>query len=236
MIKRKLQSLVGSISMIKKVIITIILIIVFAVLTAFSFWKLLPNGSVNKVQKETQSINNYMNDVGKEIIRCIKERDKKGISNIFCDKIKDTEYLNNEINIIFDRIDNNGGISIEDGEWTSPVGHGSNDFEGKTVEYLACKYSGIVKIGSTQYVLRFTAYQVLKKHIEYQGVHNIYFLEIVDKDTIREMNKKNQKKQRYLGMYLLNVDYEKYEWKHIYDKVFYENDLYLIPDNLEDDR
>lgn len=62
------------------------------------------------------------------------------------------------------------------------------------------------------------------------------FSEIVDKDTIREMNKKNQKKQRYLGMDLLNVDYEKYEWKHIYDKVFYENDLYLIPDNLEDDR
>ena len=50
------------------------------------------------------------------------------------------------------------------------------------------------------------------------------------------MNKKNQKKQRYLGMDLLNVDYEKYEWKHIYDKAFYENDLYLIPDNLEDDR
>ena len=205
--------------------------IIFIFLSAFSFWNLLPNGSVNKVQKETQSINNYMNDVGKEIIRCIKERDKKGISNIFCDKIKDTEYLNNEINIIFDHIDNNGGISIEDGEWTSPVGHGSNDFEGKTVEYLACKYSGIVKIGSTQYVLRFTAYQVLKKHIEYQGVHNIYFSEIVDKDTIREMNKKNQKKQRYLGMDLLNVDYEKYEWKHIYDKAFYENDLYLIPDN-----
>ena len=115
--------------------------IIFIFLSAFSFWNLLPNGSVNKVQKETQSINNYMNDVGKEIIRCIKERDKKGISNIFCDKIKDTEYLNNEINIIFDHIDNNGGISIEDGEWTSPVGHGSNDFEGKTVEYLACKYS-----------------------------------------------------------------------------------------------
>ena len=115
--------------------------IIFIFLSAFSFWNLLPNGSVNNVQKETQSINNYMNDVGKEIIRCIKERDKKGISNIFCDKIKDTEYLNNEINIIFDHIDNNGGISIEDGEWTSPVGHGSNDFEGKTVEYLACKYS-----------------------------------------------------------------------------------------------
>lgn len=149
MIRNEKQHLGEYINMSKTVSNVLFVLIAFVILSAFTFWKLLPNGSVNKVQKETQSINNYMNDVGKEIIRCIKERDKKGISNIFCDKIKDTEYLNNEINIIFDHIDNNGGISIEDGEWTSPVGHGSNDFEGKTVEYLACKYSGIVKIGNT---------------------------------------------------------------------------------------
>lgn len=203
--------------------------------------KSLPNGSVSKVQKETQNINSYMNDVGKEIIRCIKERDKKGISNIFCDKIKDTEYLNNEINIIFDYIDNNGGISIEDGEWTSPVGHGSNDYDGKTVEYLSCKYMGDVRIGDKKYELRFTAYKILKKHLEYQGLLTVTINEYIsdeDLDKIDVSNNSNNNKQKkvFLGFQSYILNKKTFMYESILPNDFYKNDLYLIPDNLEDDR
>ena len=50
-----------------------------------------------------------------------------------------------EIDIIFDYIDKNGGLSIEEGKWNSPIGHGSTDYNGKTIEFFACEYKNILK-------------------------------------------------------------------------------------------
>lgn len=195
----------------------------------------LPNGSVDKVQKETLSEFEYSNDVGTEIIKCLKGKDKQGLSDLFCDKIKGSDYLMNEIDIIFDYIDKNGGLIIGDGEWQVPTSHGSNGYNGKTVKYLSCKYSEVIKIGNKEYNLRFTAYQIMKGHLDYQGVNNIYFAECTNDDVIKRMNKNNnnQNAKKFLGFDLLNVDYENYVWQHIYTIDFYENDLYKIPEDLE---
>ena len=201
--------------------------------------KSIPNGSISKVQRETQNINNYMNEIGSEIIRCLKEEDKEGMNELFCDRIKNTNYSYDRINIVFDYIMNNGGVYIGNGEWTSPVGHGSNNYDGKTVEYLSCKYLGDVKIGDKEYDLRFTAYQILKKHKEYEGVHCIYFVEKIDGETLDKILQNKEKKiemKRYLGMDLINTNYDTYDDESILPKELYLNDSYEIPSNLEDDR
>ena len=69
MIRNEKQHLGGYINMSKTVSNVLFVLIAFVILSAFTFWKLLPNGSVNKVQKETKNINNYMNEIGREIIR-----------------------------------------------------------------------------------------------------------------------------------------------------------------------
>lgn len=150
MIRNENQHLGGYINMSKTVSNVLFVLIAFVILSAFTFWKLLPNGSVNKVQKETKNINNYMNEIGSEIIRCLKEQDKEGINKLLCNKVKSTNYSYDRINIIFDYIKNSGKVYIGNGEWTSPVGHGSNDWNGKTAEYLSCKYLGDVRIGDKE--------------------------------------------------------------------------------------
>ena len=239
MIRNEKQHLGGYINMSKTVSSVLFVLIAFVILSAFTFWKLLPNGSVNKVQKETKNINNYMNEIGSEIIRCLKEQDKEGINKLFCNKVKSTNYSYDRINIIFDYIKNSGKVYIGNGEWTSPVGHGSNDWNGKTTEYLSCKYLGDVRIWDKEYDLKFTAYQVLKKHKDYEGVHCIYFIEKVSDeilDKVLQNKEKTIERKRYLGMDLINTNFNTYIDESIIPKELYENDLYLIPNNFEDDR
>lgn len=209
-----------------------------SILDALNDLKSLPNGGVDKVQKETLSEYDYAKEVGTEIVRCLKEKDKQGLNDLFCDKVKDSDYLMKEIDIIFDYIDKNGGLIFGNGEWQVPVSHGSNGYNGKTVKYLSCKYSESVRMGSKEYNLRFTAYQIMKGHLDYQGINNIYFAEYISNDVVKKMNKNNNNKitKKFLGFDLLNVDYENYMWQHIFDIEFYENDLYEIPDNLEEGR
>ena len=121
------------------------------------------NGSINKVQTVSKGEYEYANEIGSEIIRCLKEKDKIALNNLFCDKIKDTEYLQKEIDIIFDYIDNNGGLLIEDSTWSVPTSHGSFN-NGRSIAYVSCKYDNTVFINSRVYELRFTAYQMLNKH------------------------------------------------------------------------
>ena len=54
------------------------------------------NGSINKVQTVSKGEYAYANEIGSEIVRCLREKDKKALNNLYCDKIKDTEYLQKE--------------------------------------------------------------------------------------------------------------------------------------------
>lgn len=219
--------------MIKKVIITIILIIIFAVLTAFSFWKLLPNGSVNKVQKETVKLNNYVSKTGNEIIRCIKDNDRDGISDLFCEKVKNSDYLKRKIDVVFDFINKNG-ILFENEDWESPYSHGSTGYSGKTVEWIYGKCKNI-SIGDKIYDLDFTAYEILKGHPEYEGILDIYICERYDKERLKGNNIRG-KSESYLGIDLVNINYDDCSWESIIPKEFDENELYVIPNNLENGR
>ena len=203
-----------------------------------SMIKILPDVSINNVNNVNKK--NYISEIGDEIIRCIKERDKIGINSLYCDKVKNTEYLMNQINYIFEYIDKNGGIVIEDGKWNHPASHGSYDGSGsRSIQYFSCKYSGIVSINDKQYDLRFTTYQKFKKHKDYEGVHCIYFIEKVSGETIDKIlqnNNGDEHKKKYFCFDLINTNYHIYIDESVLPKELYEADIYLIPDNLEDDR
>ena len=58
-------------------------------------------------------------------------------------------------------------------------------------------------------------------------------------EIINEMAKNrnvDKKKKIYLGIDLFSIKYDTFEWKKDSLDYLNENDLYLIPDNLEDDR
>ena len=196
------------------------------------------NGSINKVQTVSKGEYEYANEIGSEIIRCLKEKDKIALNNLFCHKIKDTEYLQKEIDIIFDYIDNNGGLLIEDSTWSVPTSHGSFN-NGRSIAYVSCKYDNTVFINSREYELRFTAYQMLKKHIEYQGIHCIYLIEKVSQEVLDKILAKDEKQKNekaYLGIDIIYTDNNSCTDVSILPKEILENPLYEIPDNLEDDR
>ena len=181
----------------------------------------------------------YMHEIGKEIIRCIKQKDKKSINNLFCDKIKDSEYLKNQIDFIFNYIDENGGIVIEDGKWEIPNSRRSYGGGSKTLEYFSCRYGGKVLINKKLYELRFTAYPVFKYHMDYEGVINMGFLEYMTDEMIeKSLNYEgnNTHKRVFLGFDLFNVDYNTLQYMSILPKELNENEEYELLDSIENDR
>lgn len=93
------------------------------------------------VKSESKS-NNYSNmpddikyvfEYGDEIIRCIKEKDRISLSNLFCEKVRNTDYLNKQIEFFFDYIDEHGGVIINDGIWEQNGGHHRSYRSGKKV-------------------------------------------------------------------------------------------------------
>ena len=194
---------------------------------------LLPRGSMERVISKSEY--DYANEVGNEIIRCLKEQDKKSLSDMFCDKVKGSEYLNREIEIVFDYINKNGGLVIKNSMWSVPYSHGSFN-DGKSIAYVSCIFDTDVCIGDKEYELRFTAYQLLKNHLEYQGLLNILMFEKISTDIIEKNISNMNDNKSYLGINIYNENYELYMRNSVIPVVFYENDLYLIPDNLEDDR
>ena len=219
--------------MIKRIIEMVIVVIVFTVLTAFSFWKLLPNGSVNKVQNETAILNDYISKTGKEIIRCIKEDDREGLNILFCEKARNSNYLKKKIDIVFDFIKENK-IVFKNEIWSSPYSHGSTGYSGKTVEWVSCECKNVF-INNKEYILNFNASEVLKGHPEYEGVLHIYFSELIDNDKLKgRMIKRND--NGYLGIDLVDINYDDCIWENIVPKEFDKNELYIIPDDLEEGR
>ena len=212
-----------------KEIISVVMSILLSITSIFTG---VHNGSINKVKTVSKGEYAYANEIGSEIVRCLREKDKKALNNLYCDRIK-------EIDIIFDYIDGNGGLSIEDSTWSVPTSHGSFN-GGKSIAYVSCKYDKIVYINNKEYELRFTAYQVLKYNKQYEGVLTISINEYKNHELIekslkyQEMN--NNEKIVYLGFHLRNTNYSTYQSISILPKELYINDLYEIPNNLEDDR
>ena len=181
----------------------------------------------------------FANEIGNKILKCLKEKDKQGLNDLFCEKIKNTIYLNDEIDYIFNYIDILGDINIEDSIWNVPVSHGSFN-EGQSIEYVSCKYDKRIFTNDKEYELRFTAYKIFRKHKEFEGVLNISLVEyktdeMIEKSLQYKDNNKIERKN-YLGINLYNVDYNTFQNISILPVELYENPLYEIPDDLEADR
>ena len=172
----------------------------------------------------------YVEQIGPEVIRCLKEQDRERLNNLFCDKVKNTEYLKKEIDYLFDYIDENGGMIInEDGQWTVPGEHRtfSDKGTGKVVSFFGCKYWGKIIIKEKEYVLHIDTYSVLKKHLEYVGVVGIGLTEKINRnliakdDYMRYLNS-NEEDDSYLGFNIFNFDYNIFKYESIMPQNMYE--------------
>ena len=229
MTKRKKQALVGSISMINRIIKIIVGLLLSVLLTACSFFELSLNGSVYKEQNETKVIKgDYIHKTGKEIIRCIKEDDRESINALFCEKVRDSDYLNRKIDIVFDYIKENG-ITFESEKWSVPYSHGSFGNGHRTVQWVSGECKNIY-INNKKYTLNIIAYEIIKGHPEYEGVLHIYFSELVDSDKLKGRVIKRNNTGGYLGIDLVNINYVDCIWENIVQNKYAENELYIIPD------
>ena len=184
----------------------------------------------------------YVNQVGPEVIRCLKERDRDGLNDLFCDKVKDTEYLQKEMDFLFDYIDKNGGLKIEEGaQWTVPGEHrtSSDKGGGRVVNFFGCLYRGSVFIGTKRYILRFSSYAILKKHLEYVGVIKISFMQPSDFNGLSEYEKLKRinapvTEDSYLGFYITAFNKEKYDFEEVIPENMYKIEEYKYSfDELE---
>ena len=181
----------------------------------------------------------YIRIIGPEVIRCLNERDKEGLNNLFCDKVKNTEYLNNQIDFMFDYFDKNGLKIEEGGKWRVPAEHNARSrYSGKVVNFLGGQYSNNVILNGKEYHLGVSAYTILKKHPEYVGIIQIDLSEVANhKWTDEETNALNERvsnSRQYLCFDIFNFDYDDVRWKGILPEELYKNEEYSYSfDELE---
>ena len=183
----------------------------------------------------------YANEIGPQIINCLLERNREGLKNLFCMKIKDTEYLDKELDFLFNYIDSNGGLKIEGdySSWEAPAEHGSQNLGEKVVNFVGGDYNGEVLIGNKKYRLRFSAYTILKKYPEYVGVLKIGLFESIDYTRITEqeftnMANTSNTNEQYLGFCILNFNYENLRDENAIPISLYKDEVYRYTfDELE---
>lgn len=182
----------------------------------------------------------YVNQVGPEVIRCLKERDREGLNDLFCDKVKDTDYLQKEMDFLFNYIDSNGGLTIEEGaQWTVPGEHGSRSNKGEeVVNFFGCLYWGEVYIGTKRYSIWVNTYAILKKYPEYIGVGRIIFNEVFDRSILTEnekqilIDKANKGKyDSYLGFSIFDFSRELCNYTMIIPSNIYKIKEYKYDDD-----
>lgn len=185
----------------------------------------------------------YIDQVGPEVIRCLKERDREGLNDLFCDKVKDTEYLQKEMDFLFDYIDKNGGLTIEEGAQWTVTEHGSRSNKGEeVVNFFGCLYWGDVYIGTKKYSIWVNTYAILKKHPEYVGIGRIIFNKRFDTSVLSEkehqilndnVNKGND--HSYLGFSIIDFSRELCNYTMIIPSDIYKIKEYKYDDDeLED--
>lgn len=182
------------------------------------------------------------NKTGNEIIRCIVDKDKESLNNLFCKKVKDTDYLNNQIDFIFGYIDNQGGINLNStGEWIDGGGHGSYSGGRKVIDLHGWNYDKDILIGQKKYSLQYMEYNVIEGHKEYEGVTHIMFVDsrnLLDL-SLEKINiaKNDRTPTNYLGIGIFNTDINTYKRDNVVPKEMYENEEYAFSfEDLEEGR
>lgn len=183
----------------------------------------------------------YANEIGPQIINCLLEKNREGLKDLFCEKVKNTEFLEKEIDFLFNYIDNNGGLRIENNHnsWKAPAEHGSQNYGKKVINFVGADYKGKVYIGNKEYRLGFSAYSILKKHPEYVGILKIGFYENIDytkitENEITDMVNTPNTEDNYLGFCILNFNYDNLNDENALPASLYMNEEYRYTfDELE---
>ncbi len=183
----------------------------------------------------------YINDIGPEIIRCINKRDKFGLSNLFCDKIKNTDYLNKQIDFFFCYIDKSNEIEFNSGTWVDSGGHGSNNHGRKVVDRNGWEYDKEILINDKKYSLYCGAYITLLGHREYEGITHILFYSNRDLSNldVEEFNIafNDRNSTKYMGIGIFDFNYDTLRYENIAPKEIFENeDCKFSFDELEEGR
>lgn len=214
-----------------KYIITIFVMIVSLIPSLF----MPAEGSIKNIEETRVE---YINQIGPEIIRCINERDKMSLNNLFCDKLKNTEYLNRQIDFFFDYIDKYDESGFNNGTWIDNGGHGSNNRGRKVVDRNGWKYNKEIIIKNKEYILYCGAYITLIGHKEYEGITHISIRDdrdISNLDTEKfniAFNDRNSIK--YMGIGVFDFNYDTLRYENVAPKEIYENEEYRFSfDELE---
>ena len=180
----------------------------------------------------------YINEVGPEIIRCLNEKDKKGLNDLFCEKVRNTEYLKKQIDFLFNYIEKNGEIKIDDGKWIDNGGHGSNNCGRKVVDWNGWKYNKEIIINNKEYIWYCSAYIILIGHKEYEGITHISIRDVRDISNLDTekfniaFNDRNSIK--YMGIGIFDFNYDTLRYENVAPKEIYENEEYRLSfDELE---
>ena len=196
--------------------------------------------SLFEVKSDSQMINQefkygpeFVNDIGPEIIKCLNETDKQALNGLFCNKVKDTKYLKEKIDYLFEYIETQGGLYIDvSGKWNpAGGGHGSRNFHERTVEYEGYEYDKKIKLGNIEYNLDVSFYLVNKNHKEYEGVTRIYFWNSREHYATQSnvvINNNSKNKDFYLGFDIMNFNYETLKWESIVPSEINENEEYKV--------
>ncbi len=139
------------------------------------------NSTIFKYKIEIAEIDSkieFTYQIETEIIRCLNHNDRQGINDLFCAKIKNTDYLKKQIDFVFDYIYMSGGLNIDNPNWQNSGEHSSQKYGKKTVLFYGRKIGGGIVINNKEYELHYGAYNILKGHKEYEGVNFIYFTEV----------------------------------------------------------
>ena len=182
--------------------------------------------------------NMHKDIIGDEIIRCILERDKVSLSNLFCEKVRNTDYLNKEIDFFFDYIDEYGIQIDEGGKWESGSGHSSQSGGRRVVDLRGGDYERVIEIGNKEYNISFIEYTILMGHKEYEGVTHIIISDVRNllDATLEQRNVaiNDNTPSKYLGIGIFNTNYNSYLYENVAPKELYENEEYRFSfDELE---
>lgn len=195
-----------------------------------------------KDKMKEEKVISFISQTGTDIIEALENQDCDKLSSIFCKKIANTNYLNDNINYLFNYINNNGGLVIPKGNWIlRGSGHRAFNVGKKVVDYGGWNYNKEIEIGEKKYRLDCLAYFTLEGHKEYEGITHIIISEIIDKSNEEllskinaTINKNGRPQMKYLGIGIYNMNYETYLDENVIPKEVYQNEEYRFSfDELE---
>ena len=216
-----------------KMIVSLIILVVSSIVTPF----MKSDKVLSDIKLKTSA--EYINEIGPEIIRCINKKDKIGLSCLFCEKVRNTDYINREVNFLFDYVNNNSNLIIDDnGNWVSNGGHGVNNLGRKTVNFEGWIYDKEILIGSKKYTLECGAYTIMIGRKEYEGITYITFCDVRNLSNLSlerfNIAYNNQNEFAFLGIGIFNFNYDTLRYENVAPKEIYENEEYRFSfDELE---